>query len=226
MMTKARHGAWEPRWYRMAPGVRWQLEVPSDLVKLRVARQVADAMRRIHDPAELLAIEQAPVSADGVAGDVVGRASIIAACFYAKALLRGWEGMADLVTGRALKFTDAADIQKALIYNEPGSPLVLTAFLAWLESCAVAGPEYRAMAKPLAARAAGEAVEVTSETCRLCWSIFDSSPDLWVAGAGLDFHNALLTFEDRRPGLDGYDIGAAYLAFEAIDEGRRSVSHG
>lgn len=225
-MTKARHGAWEPRWYPMAPGVRWQLEVPSDLVKLRVARQVADAMRRIHDPAELLAIEQAPVSADGVAGDAVGRASIIAACFYAKALLRGWEGMADLVTGRALKFTDAADIQKALIYNEPGSPLVLTAFLAWLESCAVAGPEYRAMAKPLAARAAGEAVEVTSETCRLCWSIFDSSPDLWVAGAGLDFHNALLTFEDRRPGLDGYDIGAAYLAFEAINEGRRSVSHG
>lgn len=226
MMMKARHSAWEPRWYPMAPGVRWQLDVPGSLTKLRVARQVADAVRRIHDPAELLAIEQAPVSADGLAGDVVGRASIIAACFYAKALLRGWEGMADLVTGRALKFTDAADIQKALIYNEPGSPLVLTAFLAWLESCAVGGPEYRAMAKPLAARAAGEAVEVTSETCRLCWSIFDSSPDLWVAGAGLDFHNALLMFEERRPELDGYDIGAAYLAFEAIDEGRRSVAHG
>lgn len=210
----------------MAPGVRWLLDVPSDRVKLRVARQVADAMRRIHDPAELLSIEQAPVSAGGVAGDVVGRASVIAACFYAQALLRGWEGMTDPATGRVLKFTDAADIQKALIYNEPGSPLVLTAFLAWLESCAVAGPEYRAMAKPLAARAAGEAVEVTSETCRLCWSIFDSSPDLWVAGAGLDFHNALLTFEDRRPDLDGYDIGAAYLAFVAIDEGRRSASHG
>ena len=56
---KARHEAWEPRWYPMAPGVRWQLDVPSDRVKLRVARQVADAMRQIHDPAELLAIEQA-----------------------------------------------------------------------------------------------------------------------------------------------------------------------
>lgn len=223
---RLRHEAWEPKWYPMAPGVRWRLAIPSDLVKLSVTRQVADLMRQIHDPAELLAIDQAPASSDGVVGDVVGRASIIAACFYAKALLRDWEGMSDPKTGRALRHTDGTDIQKALIYDEPGSPHVLTAFLAWLESCAVAGPEYRAMTRPLAARAAGEDAEVTSETCRLCWSIFDGAPDLWIAGAGLDFHSALLAFEDRRPDLDGYDIGAAYLAFQAIDEGRRSLSHG
>ncbi len=89
-------------------------------------------------------------------------------------------------------------------------------------------PEMRPLVAPLKALAAGEEAEFKSELCRRCWAIFVAQPDLWADDPiGLDFHRSLLAFEQDCAGQpDLYDLGGAYLAFRAIDEGRRSLTHG
>ncbi len=94
----SRHNAWDSQWYPLAPGVRWRLRRPNAATKMEVTRRVAEIMRGIHTPDELVALSKA-VETDGqLAQQIHGRSSVIAACLYAKALLEDWEGMVDSQT--------------------------------------------------------------------------------------------------------------------------------
>lgn len=224
--------AWAPQWVRLAPGISCLLARPDIFTKGRIAADTAAILGGTYSKPRSIAELARPTAGrpiDPVA-KVTAQAVIISACLLARVALRDWSGVTHLETGKPACFNDPDAVKAALLEGAaPGRDPLLTAFVGWSEH-----PREDLRDDLIALRTIGSGGEskLVSAAAARSRAIVADDETLWVHDArgeleGLDYRNALLSFEDRSANdVDGPDFGAAFRCLTALEAGRMELPNG